>query len=61
MPSSVIGNNVICYYSNYGYSLAPPENLDTNLCTHINYAFAEISEEGFLTYQNEKLDIGLGK
>ncbi|XP_018576269.1 probable chitinase 10 [Anoplophora glabripennis] len=55
------GNNVVCYFINSnGYSLAPPETLDANLCTHINYAFAEIDEEGFLTYQNEKLDIDAG-
>ncbi|CAG9861936.1 unnamed protein product [Phyllotreta striolata] len=49
--------NVICYYVNsYGVSLAPPEQLDANLCTHILYAFANLNASGYLEY-NRKIDI----
>ncbi|KAJ8962566.1 hypothetical protein NQ318_000959, partial [Aromia moschata] len=53
--------NVVCYFQNSnGYQLAPPEDLNASLCTHINYAFVTIDNVGNLTVQNEKLDIGQG-
>ncbi|KAJ8967068.1 hypothetical protein NQ317_005967 [Molorchus minor] len=51
---------VVCYYQgSNGVKLAPPEELDASLCTHINYAFIQIDKNGNLTEQNPKIDIGL--
>ncbi|KAG5872423.1 hypothetical protein JTB14_013668 [Gonioctena quinquepunctata] len=51
--------NVVCYYmSSYGRSIAPPEKIDPNLCTHLNYAFVGLDEGGNLTFKNQFIDIG---
>ncbi|KAJ8928198.1 hypothetical protein NQ314_019261 [Rhamnusium bicolor] len=54
-------DKVVCYFRNSdGSSLARPENLDANLCTHINYAFIIIDESGNLTVQSPTVDITSG-
>lgn len=50
--------NIICYYVNgYGVNIAPPESLNTTLCTHINYAFAKLDINGTLTHQSPFVDL----
>ncbi|XP_050500349.1 acidic mammalian chitinase [Diabrotica virgifera virgifera] len=52
------GRNVVCYYSgDFGTSVAPPELLDANLCTHLNYAFVKVNENGNLVFLNKNVDI----
>ncbi|XP_072379774.1 chitotriosidase-1-like [Diabrotica undecimpunctata] len=52
------GRNVVCYYSGeFGTSVAPPELLDANLCTHLNYAFVKANENGNLIFLNKNVDI----
>lgn len=54
--------NILCYYLNTNaYKVAPPEELDPNLCTHIAYAFVRMTYNGSLVVDNEKLDIGKSK
>ena len=41
----------VCYYTNWAqYRTAPenfvPENIDVSLCTHINYAFNFVKDDG---------------
>ena len=46
----------MCYYTNWAqYRNGPgrfyPENIDPNLCTHINYAFAELRDGVIVPYE----------
>ncbi|XP_056636652.1 probable chitinase 10 [Diorhabda sublineata] len=50
--------NIICYYLHgYGVNIAPPESLNTTLCTHINYAFAKLDVNGTLIHQRSSVDV----
>ncbi|XP_028139648.2 chitotriosidase-1 isoform X1 [Diabrotica virgifera virgifera] len=54
---NIVCGNVICYYTgSFGIKVAPPESIDTNLCTHLNYAFVKINENGTLIH-NKYVDI----
>jgi len=49
---------VVCYYSSWSYyDGVKPEDLDANLCTHLNYAFITIWEDGNLKVEDDELDI----
>ncbi|KAL1512588.1 hypothetical protein ABEB36_002157 [Hypothenemus hampei] len=59
--NGIQAGNVICYYPSYSaYDDITPENLDPTLCTHINYAFILLSEDGSLEVADEYLDIDQG-
>jgi chitinase len=47
---------VVCYYTNWaqyrnGLGRFYPENIDPNLCTHINYAFAQLRDGVIVPYE----------
>lgn len=54
---------LVCYYTNWsqyrpGHGKFIPSNIDPNLCTHLNYAFAAINEANELVtveFNDEKL------
>src|SRR6266487_4630761 len=35
-----LDKKVVCYWPNWRHSTLHPQDIDANLCTHINYAFA---------------------
>lgn len=37
---------MICYYETWAIDYFAPEDIDVNICTHINYAFLGINEDG---------------
>jgi chitinase len=56
----------VCYYSSWaiyyeGDGAVQPEDLDANMCTHINYAFVSINSDGSLSAEDEYADIDQGK
>ena len=55
----------MCYYSSWaiyygGDGAVQPEDLDPNMCTHINYAFVAINSDGSLSAEDEWADIDQG-
>ncbi|XP_049826280.1 acidic mammalian chitinase-like [Aethina tumida] len=58
-------DKVICYYASWattrpGSGKVTPEDLDPNLCTHINYAFLGLTEDGSLEILDPENDIEQG-
>ncbi|XP_050294951.1 endochitinase-like [Anthonomus grandis grandis] len=52
---------VVCYYGSWSaWDGITPENFDASLCTHINYAFISIWEDGNLRVEDDELDIDQG-
>ncbi|XP_068893982.1 acidic mammalian chitinase-like [Tenebrio molitor] len=56
---------IVCYYSSWaiyyeGDGAVQPEDLDANMCTHINYAFVSINSDGSLSAEDEYADIDQG-
>lgn len=45
-----------CYYESWAESYFAPEDIDVSICTHVNYAFLGINEDGSF-----RLDGGDGK
>lgn len=50
------GRVLVCYYTNWaqyrgGEGRFTPDNIDPNLCTHINYAFASLSNGVLAQYE----------
>lgn len=53
---------VICYYASWlAYQGITPEVLDPGLCTHINYAFIHVWDNGNLRVVDDNLEIKQGK
>ncbi|KAL1512589.1 hypothetical protein ABEB36_002158 [Hypothenemus hampei] len=49
---------VVCYYSSYNaYNGITPEKFDAHLCTHINYAFILLNEDGSLKVADKDMDV----
>ncbi|XP_063919537.1 acidic mammalian chitinase-like [Zophobas morio] len=58
-------DKVICYYASWGAERPGngkflPEDIDPNICTHINYAFLGLSDNGTLEILDEDLDVTQG-
>ncbi|CAH0550886.1 unnamed protein product [Brassicogethes aeneus] len=54
----VSATNIVCYFlSTNGYVSVLPEKINPNLCSHINYAFVNVSKDGSLAYGNEEIDV----
>ncbi|KAJ8924367.1 hypothetical protein NQ315_007163, partial [Exocentrus adspersus] len=52
---------VICYYESWSsYNGYNPEDFDANLCTHVNYAFIGLWEDGNVRVEDDSLDIDQG-
>lgn len=52
---------VICYYESWAaWDGIIPENFDASLCTHVNYAFITIWDNGNLRVEDDELDINEG-
>ncbi|KAJ8969956.1 hypothetical protein NQ317_005193 [Molorchus minor] len=52
---------VICYYASWNsYHGYNPEDFDATLCTHVNYAFAVLWDDGNLKVEDDSLDIDQG-
>lgn len=52
---------VICYYRSWtSYNGYNPEDFNANLCTHVNYAFIGLKENGNLKVDDDALDINQG-
>lgn len=49
-------DKVACYYESWAASYFAPEDIDVSICTHVNYAFLGINEDGSF-----RLDGGDGK
>ncbi|XP_066245605.1 acidic mammalian chitinase-like [Euwallacea similis] len=59
LSSQATSTNVICYYESWSsYEGINPENFDVSLCTHVNYAFILLWEDGNLKVEDDNLDIG---
>ena len=41
-------DKVFCYYESWDEAIMSPEDIDVNICTHINYSFMGINEDGSL-------------
>jgi GH18 family chitinase len=41
-------DKVFCYYETWNEGIFGPDDIDVNICTHINYAFMGINEDGSL-------------
>lgn len=59
-------DKVICYYASWavtrpGNGKFVPEDIDPNLCTHVNYAFLGLNDDGSLQVLDEENDINQGK
>ncbi|CAG9820362.1 unnamed protein product [Phaedon cochleariae] len=50
-------DNIVCYYVP---GKIGPEDLDPSLCTHVNYAFVHLNEDGNLVIRSQYLDITKG-
>lgn len=48
--------NVICYYEPWSIDTFDPENIDVSICTHVNYAFLGIDENGTLLFNDTNAD-----
>jgi chitinase len=58
-------DKVICYYASWavtrpGNGKFVPEDINPNLCTHINYAFAGLNSNGTLQILDEENDVNQG-
>lgn len=52
---------IVCYYQSWNsYAGIQPEDFDANLCTHVNYAFIGINNEGKLVPDDANLDVNQG-
>lgn len=68
LSSSAYSLILSCYYTNWaqyrngndGLGKFKPENIDANLCTHINYAFANL-KDGILVPFEWNDDVNYGK
>ncbi|XP_066142849.1 acidic mammalian chitinase-like [Euwallacea fornicatus] len=59
LSAQTSSTHVICYYESWvAWSGINPEDFDASLCTHVNYAFISLSEDGSLKVEDEELDIG---
>lgn len=55
------GTKIICYYESWNaYDGYNPEDFDASLCTHINYAFIGLWEDGNVRVEDDSLDIDQG-
>lgn len=58
-------DKVICYYASWA-ALRPEkgafvaEDIDPNLCTHVNYAFLGLNHDGTLQILDEENDVNQG-
>jgi chitinase len=64
--ASAATDKVICYYASWavtrpGNGKFVPEDIDPNLCTHVNYAFLGLNDDGSLQVLDEENDINQGK
>jgi chitinase len=46
--ASAATDKVFCYYETWNEGIFGPDDIDVNICTHINYAFMGINEDGSL-------------
>jgi chitinase len=58
-------DKVICYYASWavtrpGNGKFVPEDIDANLCTHVNYAFLGLNNDGTLQVLDEENDVNQG-
>ncbi|KAJ3649613.1 hypothetical protein Zmor_021345 [Zophobas morio] len=63
--SSAATDKVICYYASWGAQRPGngkfvPEDIDVNLCTHINYAFVGLDSDSRIIVLDEENDINQG-
>lgn len=59
-------DKVICYYASWaayrpGNGRFLPEDINPNLCTHINYAFLGLNNDGTLQILDEENEINQGR
>lgn len=54
-------SNIICYYQSWAtYQGVQPEDININICTHINYAFVSLNDDGSIKSMDKDLDIDKG-
>lgn len=56
---------MLCYYASWGANRPgdgkfTAEDIDANLCTHVNYAFLGLNDDGSLLILDEATDIQQG-
>jgi chitinase len=59
-------DKILCYYASWGATRPgdgkfTPEDIDANLCTHVNYAFLGLNDDGSLLILDNATDIVNGK
>ena len=65
--SAAAGKNVICYFANWSRyrpsdGVYVPENIPSELCTHVVYAFAKLDSKDFkIVLSDQQLEIAEGK
>jgi chitinase len=62
----LFSDKVICYYASWGATREGngkfvPEDIDANLCTHVNYAFVGLNDDCTLAVLDEENDINQGR
>ncbi|RZB41615.1 acidic mammalian chitinase-like [Asbolus verrucosus] len=47
-PTAAATDKILCYYETWVANSFVPDDIDVNICTHVNYAFLGINEDGSL-------------